>query len=55
MSDTVPELRVSPDDNSIAIRSTADETAWNAWFIGNATNGGHFGSEREVAGWTPLE
>lgn len=55
------EVRISPDGNTVAIRSDSPEEAWNAWFLGNAANltspgaGGHWDSGDNVIGWSVLQ
>lgn len=50
----VRAARISPDRNSIAIRSDAAEDAWNAWGVMNALNGGYWASSSDLATWTDL-
>lgn len=46
------EIRVSPDGNTIAIRSDIpDEESWNAWGCMNIPNGGHWASTSQVSDW----
>lgn len=45
------EIRVSPDGNSVAVRSDFPDDAWNAWGVMNAINGGHWSATSELAGW----
>ena len=49
------EIRVSPDGNSVAIRSDADENHWNAWGVMSAQNGGHWSTTSELADWITVE
>ena len=49
------EIRVSPDRNSVAIRSDNAEDGWNAWAVINATQGGHWAETTEVEDWPVLE
>jgi hypothetical protein len=51
---TVREIRVSPDGNSVAVRSDAGVDDWNAWGVMSAIHGGHWSSTSELAGWTPV-
>lgn len=48
------EIRVSPDGNSVAIRSDADETATNAWGVMRAVGGGYWARSTQVADWEVL-
>jgi hypothetical protein len=48
------EMRVSPDGQSVAVRSENAEDAWNAWAIMHRRNGGHFGGLAEVRTWQTL-
>lgn len=45
------EKRVSPDGDTIAIRSDNAPDAWNAWACMNAINGGYWAKETEVETW----
>lgn len=47
----VREVRVSPDGDAVAIRSDADENAWNAWGFIHAKTGGGWLSSADVATW----
>ncbi len=46
------EIRVSPDGDTVAIRTDAPEGAPNAWGCFSVTNGGHWCATKEVADWT---
>ena len=48
------EVRVSPDGNSVAIRSDNAEGSWNTYGVINAINGGHWADDTEVADWSPM-
>jgi hypothetical protein len=50
----MPEMRVSPDGESIAIRGENAEDAYNAWAVMNRRHGGHWSASSEVANWLPL-
>lgn len=45
------EIRVSPDGNSVAIRSDADGEATNAWGVMRAISGGCWVRSSQVAEW----
>lgn len=45
------EIRVSPDGNSVAIRSDADVDASNAWGVMRAVGGGCWMRSSQVAEW----
>lgn len=45
------EVRISPDGDSVAIRSENAEDAWNAWAVMNRINGGHWSKSDQVADW----
>lgn len=45
------EVRVSPDRDSVAIRSDWPADNWNAWAVMNAVNGGHWSATSEVENW----
>lgn len=45
------EVRVSPDGESVAVRSDWAEDAWNAWGCMNAVNGGYWAKTSQVADW----
>lgn len=47
------EVRLSPDGNSIAIRTDWPADAWNAWGVMDANNGGHWAKSEEIAEWRP--
>lgn len=49
------EIRVSPDGNSVAVRSDFPADNWNAWGVMNAINGGHWSSSNELADWTVVD
>jgi len=49
------DIRVSPDEKSVAIRTIFPEDAFNAYGAMTADNGGHFATKDEVADWTPLK
>ena len=51
---TVREIRVSPDGNSVAVRSDAPAEAWNAWGVMSALHGGHWSATSELADWTAV-
>lgn len=51
----VREIRVSPDGDSVAIRTDNADGAWNGWAVMNAINGGHWASGNEVEDWVPLD
>lgn len=51
----IREIRVSPDGNSVAIRSDSGPEDWNAWGVMSAINGGHWSSSSELQDWTPVE
>ena len=42
------EVRISPDGNSVAIRSENAEDAWNAWGVMDRRNGGHWAKTSQV-------
>lgn len=46
------EIRISPDGDSVAIRSDNDADSWNAWAVMNAVNGGYWAKNEQVADWT---
>lgn len=46
------EIRISPDGDSVAIRSDHPENAWNAWAVMNAINGGHWDRSERLADWS---
>lgn len=45
------EVRISPDGDSVAIRSENAEDSWNAWAVMNRINGGHWSKSDQVADW----
>jgi len=45
------EIRVSPDGNSVAIRSDADDEEPNAWGVMRALKGGCWVRSSQVAEW----
>jgi hypothetical protein len=48
------EVRVSPDNDAVAIRTDSPEDAWDAWGVMRATGpgrGGHWAESKEVEGW----
>jgi hypothetical protein len=47
----VREVRVSPDGDSVAIRSDNAPDAWNAWGVMNAINGGHWAKTDQLTDW----
>ena len=49
------EIRVSPDGESVAIRSDAPEGAWNTWGFFNAVNGGGWVGDAQVTDWTVVD
>jgi hypothetical protein len=46
------EVRVSPDGNSVAVRTDYPIDAWNAWGVMDANHGGHWSLDKDVADWT---
>lgn len=48
------EVRLSPDGDMVAIRSSHPEDAYNAWMVGHAQHGGHWATTSEVADWIPM-
>ena len=46
------EIRVSPDGNSIAIRSDAADGEWNAWLVAAIPGGAHWSDGSEIAQWS---
>ena len=48
------EVRISPDGNSVAIRTDHPEGAWNEWGVMSAVNGGAWSDGVYVEGWTPI-
>jgi hypothetical protein len=48
------EIRVSPDGDSVAIRTNAGPEEWNAWIINHAVNGGFWAFPAHVEGWEVL-
>ncbi len=48
---TIREVRISPDGDSVAVRSDNAEDAWNAWAVMNCINGGHWSKSEQVATW----
>lgn len=53
----MPEIRVSPDRKSVAIRGTnPDPDAENAWAVMHCMNGGHWCSTIQLVGdWITLD
>lgn len=49
------EIRVSPDGNSVAIRSDNADGAWNGWGVMGIPNGGHWSAGSEIENWTVLQ
>lgn len=47
----MPEVRISTDGNSVAIRSEHPVDAWNAWAVMNRINGGHWAKDSQVETW----
>lgn len=46
------EVRISPDGESIAIRSENPADAWNAWGVIHRRHGGHWAKTEQVSdGW----
>lgn len=45
------EVRISPDGNSIAIRSDWPEDHDNAFGVMNAINGGHWAKAEKLESW----
>lgn len=45
------EIRISPDGNAVAIRTDAEESAWNAYGVIHAIDGGHWEVLKEVSDW----
>lgn len=50
----VPEVRISPDRMSVAVRTDQDINSANAWGIIHKEIGGGWATNPEVEGWTPL-
>lgn len=48
------EIKISPDGNSVAIRSDADPDAWNAYGVMSAIHGGHWSASSELTEWTTV-
>lgn len=48
------EIRVSPDGDSVAIRTDAGPEEWNAWNVNHAIKGGFWGFAAHVEGWTAI-
>jgi hypothetical protein len=48
------EIRISPDGNSVAIRTDADPQEWNAWNVTHAINGSFWGFPMHVEDWEVL-
>lgn len=48
------EIRVSPDGDSVAIRSDYPADGPLAWGVFNAINGGHWSPDSAVEEWVPL-
>lgn len=47
----MPEVRISTDGDSVAIRSENPVDAWNAWAVMNRINGGYWAKDSQVATW----
>lgn len=45
------EVRISPDGDSVAIRSENAEDSWNAWAVMNRVNGGYWAKAEQVSDW----
>jgi len=45
------EIRVSPDGDSVAIRTDAGAEEWNAWNVTHAIQGSFWGFPAHVEGW----
>lgn len=48
------EIRVSPDGDSVAIRTDAGAEEWNAWGVIHAKTGAFWGWAAHVEGWEIL-
>lgn len=48
------EIRVSPDGNSVAIRTDHPVDEWNAWGVIDSKQGGEWVVDSRVADWTPM-
>lgn len=50
------EIRISPDGDSVAIRSDVeDPEARNAWGVMRANKGGYWTATAQIADWTVLQ
>lgn len=47
----MPEIRVSPNGEMVAIRSNAAEDALDAWGVMHRVHGGHWCKAGDVDGW----
>ena len=47
-------LKFDYTTGSVALRSTYPEDAWNAWFVGDPTAGGHWAPSNQVEDWTDV-
>ena len=45
------EVRISPEGDSVAIRSENAEDSWNAWAVMNRVNGGYWAKAEQVSDW----
>lgn len=52
---TVREIRVSPDGDSVAIRTNWPIDEWNAWGVIHSKHGGEWVVNDRVADWIPME
>ena len=48
---TEREVRISPDGDSIAIKSDNAEGSWNEWACMNSINGGYWAKGNQVETW----
>jgi hypothetical protein len=48
------DVRISPDGQSVAIRSAYPEDAFNAYGVMHAQHGGHWAEAADVESWTVL-
>lgn len=45
------EIRMSPDGDSVAIRTDAEPDSYKAWNVTHALDGSFWGFEMHVEGW----
>ena len=45
------EIRVSPDGDSVAIRTDSEPDSYKAWNVTHAIDGSFWGFEMHVEGW----